>query len=234
MIDEDAIEARMRELAARGDYAGALSEYVALEVHPDARPSPPTRRLLDQIRRFAPPPLGTGQLQLAEREGDHSEAERAELHDGEENAFESIHLGMYWEDHERRLVVLDQGRLIACAGLIVADVTVDERTFAVVGFGGVIVTHTRRGEGLARFVMEAAIARAAQLGPDRGLLFCRPDRAGLYSKLGFRKVEAPVNVGNATTSAETCRWTRCGARWRPARRGLPSRCDCPACRSERS
>ena len=126
-------------------------------------------------------------MQVAELEGDHSEAERAELHDGEENAFESIHLGMYWEDHERRIVILDQGRMIACAGLIVADVEVDERTFAVVGFGGVIVTHTRRGEGLARFVMEAAIARAAQLGPDRALLFCRPDRAGLYAKLGFRQ-----------------------------------------------
>ena len=123
---------------------------------------------------------------------------------------------MYWEDHERRLVVLDQGRLIACAGLIVADVTVDERTFAVVGFGGVIVTHTRRGEGLARFVMEAAIARAAQLGPDRGLLFCRPDRAGLYGKLGFRKVEAPVDV--AQLDGER-RAMPLDTMWRPLRRG---------------
>ena len=42
-------------------------------------------------------------LELVELEGDHTEAERAELHDGEENAFESIHLGIEWEDHERRL-----------------------------------------------------------------------------------------------------------------------------------
>jgi predicted N-acetyltransferase YhbS len=67
--------------------------------------------------------------------------------------------------------------------------------FDVVGFGGVIVTRKRRGQGLARRVMEAAIADAAELGPERGLLFCRPDRAGLYTKLGFANVDAPVEVG---------------------------------------
>ena len=134
-------------------------------------------------------------LELVELEGDHTEPERAELHDGEENAFESIHLGIAWEDHERRLVIRDDGRLIACAGLIVAPVEVAGETFDVVGFGGVIVTRTRRGQGLARRVMEAAIARAAELGPERGLLFCRPDRAGLYAGLGFVKLDVPVDVG---------------------------------------
>ena len=55
-------------------------------------------------------------LELVELEGDHTEAERAELHDGEENPFESLHLGIAWEDHERRLVIRDDGRMIACAG----------------------------------------------------------------------------------------------------------------------
>jgi hypothetical protein len=71
-------------------------------------------------------------IELVELEGDHSAAERAKLHDGEENAFQSSHLGMYWEDHERRLVLLDNGRMIACAGLLVADVTVADSTFGVV------------------------------------------------------------------------------------------------------
>ena len=124
---------------------------------------------------------------------------------------------MYWEDHERRLVVLDQGRLIACAGLIVADVTVDERTFAVVGFGGVIVTHTRRGEGLARS-RDGGRDRprgAARAGPRAALL--PPDRAGLYSKLGFRKVERRRSTWrSATTSAETM---PLDTMWRPLRAG---------------
>jgi predicted N-acetyltransferase YhbS len=150
-------------------------------------------------------------LELHEREGDHTEAEREELHDGEENAFESLHLGLFWEDHERRLMITDDGRMIACAGLIVAPVEAGGERFDVVGFGGVIVTRARRGEGLARRVMEAAIARAAELGPDHGLLFCRPDRAGLYAKLGFARVDAPVEVaqpkGRAAMPLDTM--------WRP-------------------
>jgi predicted N-acetyltransferase YhbS len=134
-------------------------------------------------------------VELRELEGDHTAAERAELHDGEVNAFESSHLGLYWEDHERRIVLVEDGRMIACAGLLVADVEVAGATFGVVGVGGVIVTRMRRGEGLARRVMEAALERAAQLGPDFALLFCRPDRAGFYAKLGFAHVREPVEVG---------------------------------------
>jgi GNAT superfamily N-acetyltransferase len=155
-------------------------------------------------------------VEIQEREGDHSEAERAELHAGEQNAFESAHLGMHWGDHERRIVIVDADRLIACAGLIVAGVTVDGRAFDVVGFGGVIVTRTRRGEGLARRVMEAAIARAAELGPDHGLLFCRPDRAGFYTKLGFAKVDAPVDVAQLDGQR---RAMPLDTMWRPLRPG---------------
>jgi predicted N-acetyltransferase YhbS len=136
-----------------------------------------------------------GRLRLFELEGDHTDAERAELHDGEENAFDSLDIGLVWEDHDRRFVVSDRGRMIASAGLIVSAVRAGDTHLPVVGFGGVIVTRTRRGEGLARTVMDGAIKRAATLGPAHGLLFCRPDRAGLYAKLGFATVEAPVSVG---------------------------------------
>lgn len=134
-------------------------------------------------------------LELVELEGDHSEAERAELHAGERDPYESLHLAISWEHHERRIAIRDDGRTIASVGLIVAPVVVAGETFEVVGFGGVIVTRSRRGEGLARRAMEAAIARAAELGPAFGLLFCRPDRAGLYAKLGFVDVDARVEVG---------------------------------------
>jgi predicted N-acetyltransferase YhbS len=166
-------------------------------------------------------------IELAELEGDHSAAERAQLHDGEENAFQSIHLGLYWEDHERRIVLLDDGRMIACAGLVVVDVTVADATFAVVGIGGVIVTHTRRGQGLARQVLTGALARAAQLGPAHALLFCLPDRAGLYAKLGFEHVRAPVDVaqldGRRRTMPLDTMWRplRDGATWPPGPVTLP-------------
>ena len=57
---EDAARDRKRELAAARDYAGALSEYARLEHALPAPPSRETRRLLEEIRRRAPPPLGTG------------------------------------------------------------------------------------------------------------------------------------------------------------------------------
>jgi predicted N-acetyltransferase YhbS len=155
-------------------------------------------------------------VKVVELEGDHSAAERAELHDGEVNAFESVHLGMYWDDHERRIVLVDEGRMIACAGLVVAPVHVGDEALEVVGVGGVIVTHSRRGEGLARRVMEGALERAAQLGPAFALLFCRPDRAGFYRKLGFAKVDAPVEV--AQLEGER-REMPLDTMWRPLREG---------------
>jgi predicted N-acetyltransferase YhbS len=154
-------------------------------------------------------------MELVEREGDHTEDERAELHDGEANAFDSVHLDMRWSDHERRVLLVDRGRIIACAGLVVADVEVEGDTFGVVGFGGVIVTHTRRGEGLGRRVMDAAIERARELGPDRGLLFCREDRSGFYRGLGFADVDEPVEVAQPGTRRQMPLRTM----WRPLRRG---------------
>ena len=126
-------------------------------------------------------------------------------------------------------MIRDDGRMIACAG---PDRRAGARwqgeRFDVVGFGGVIVTRTRRGQGLARRVMEAAIARAAELGPERGLLFCRPDRAGLYAGLGFVKVDVPVEVGQldgkrAAMPLDTMwRPLRPGATW-PDGAGQPAR-----------
>jgi predicted GNAT family N-acyltransferase len=166
-------------------------------------------------------------IELRELAGDHTADERAELHDGEVNAFESAHLGIYWEDHERRIVLYEDGRMIACAGLLVAPVSVGGETFDVVGVGGVIVTHSRRGQGLARLVMDGALRRAAELGPEFALLFCRPDRAGFYAKLGFVRVSEPVQVGQpddkrVTMPLETMwRPLRAGAAWPPGPVDLP-------------
>ena len=86
-------------------------------------------------------------------------------------------------------------------------------TFDVVGFGGVIVTRTRRGQGLARRVMEAAIARAAELGPERGLLFCRPDRAGLYTKPRLRQARRARSTSASWTAS--ARTMPLDTMWRP-------------------
>ncbi len=104
-------------------------------------------------------------MDVVELAGDHSEDERALLHDGEENPFESLHLGLYWDDHQRRIVVRDESRPIAAAGLIVAPVEAGGMPLSVVGIGGVIVTRSRRGQGLARRVMMAAAGMRGQARP---------------------------------------------------------------------
>ena len=64
MTDDPEHEARetMRELAAAGDLAGAIGEYARLEHRLRAdlgvEPSRETKRLLDELRAGALPPLG--------------------------------------------------------------------------------------------------------------------------------------------------------------------------------
>src|SRR5262245_32244180 len=96
----------------------------------------------------------------------------------------------------------DDGGLVASTGLLVVEVCVDDGDpFAVVGVGGVFVTRARRGAGLARVVVEAALERAVRMGPALALLFCRDAVAGLYRKLGFELVDGPVRVGQPTGTA---------------------------------
>ncbi len=86
--------------------------------------------------------------------------------------------------------------------MVVVEVEVADERFEVVGLGGVIVNADHRGRGLARTVVNAAITKAAMLGPRFMLLFCHPDRAGLYDRLGFNQVEPPVHVEQPDGYAE--------------------------------
>jgi GNAT superfamily N-acetyltransferase len=57
-----------------------------------------------------------------------------------------------------------------------------------------MVRAAERGRGLARQVITAALERAQDDGPDFALLFCHADRSGLYAKLGFVAIDAPITV----------------------------------------
>lgn len=112
----------------------------------------------------------------------------------------------------------DRGWLVANAGLLVVEVEVGGERLDVVGLGGVIVNHRYRGRGLSLRVLEAALAKAATLGPDFILLFCHPDRMGLYRRLGFGEVSDEVRVhssrGEVTMPMRTMwRALRPGATW---------------------
>jgi predicted N-acetyltransferase YhbS len=88
----------------------------------------------------------------------------------------------------------DDGTLIAVAGTVVAEVEVGEARFPVLGIGGVIVRAPFRGRGLAREVVQAVLEKGRAQGLPFALLFCLPDRMGLYQRLGFTEVEQEVLV----------------------------------------
>ncbi|GAA1400149.1 hypothetical protein GCM10009639_40780 [Kitasatospora putterlickiae] len=120
----------------------------------------------------------------------------AEIFGDTQDAFGVAALGITWRPKEHHVGILAEpdGRLVAHAGLVVLPVSVGGRRTDAVGLGGVAVAADRRGQGLARAVVDGALARARELGPRLAFLFCRPEVAGLYTRLGWRPLEAPVEV----------------------------------------
>ncbi len=127
--------------------------------------------------------------------GDLTTADRAELEGDESDPFDTAAATLQFRPKERHVGLRDQsGRLVASTGMTLADVEVDGVRFPVVGLGGVIVNAEHRGRGLARRVVGAALDRARSMGPDFIVLFCHPNRIGLYSRLGFARLPEPVLV----------------------------------------
>ncbi len=136
--------------------------------------------------------------------GPLTDAYRAELEGDEIDPFDAAGNSLQWRRKDRHVALRGgDGRLVASAGLVLTEIRIgDDRVVPVVGIGGVIVTAAHRGCGLAREVLEAALARAAALGPPLVLLFCLPDRAGLYERFGFTAVARPVLVTQPEGLAE--------------------------------
>ena len=98
---------------------------------------------------------------------------RAELEGDEDDPFDAAGETFSFRAKDRHVGLEDdRGRLVASAGMVVLEVEVAGERFPVVGIGGVIVNATRQGRGLAREVVEAALARAGSLGPAFAILFC--------------------------------------------------------------
>ncbi len=116
--------------------------------------------------------------------------------DGEETPWGAAGTDLSWAPKTRHVGVLDTGgRPLALAGTMVARVRVEGgEPFDVVGIGGVIVTRSRRGEGLSTPLLEAVMSLARALGPERAMLFCGDALTGLYAGHGFRLIDASVTA----------------------------------------
>lgn len=120
---------------------------------------------------------------------------RAELEGDEDDPFDAAGSTLRFRPKERHVALKDgRGRLVASTGLLMVDVEVAGARFPVIGLGGVIVNARYRGRGLAREVVEAALSKASRLGPAFAVLFCLPDRAGLYRRLGFSEIQSRVLI----------------------------------------
>jgi predicted GNAT family N-acyltransferase len=125
---------------------------------------------------------------------------------------------LVWGDKQRHVGLRDaDGRLVAHAGAVTADVEVAlvER-FQVVGIGAVLVTASERGHGLVWELLRPLLEIAADMGPERAMLFCRPQLTGLYGRLGFAEIAGPTWVRQPDGVVEM----PLRAMWRPLREGV--------------
>ena len=117
-----------------------------------------------------------------------------ELIAGEQEPFGGIGEGLSWREKTRNLGLRDEdGRLLAAGGVVLAELRpAAGDPFAVAGLGGLIVTHSARGRGLARRLAEPLLAAARELPVAHAMLFCLPALMPFYAEFDFRRVLAPV------------------------------------------
>jgi predicted N-acetyltransferase YhbS len=139
------------------------------------------------------------------------------LVDGEPHPFGSVGEDLHWCEKTHSVSIRDDaGRPLAAGGLAVAEVEVAAApAFTVAGIGGVIVTRSMRGRGLARTVVERLLEIAPTLGPERAMLFCLERNEPLYAKFGFLPVADPVRADQPTGPVEV----PMGAMWKPLAAG---------------
>jgi predicted GNAT family N-acyltransferase len=147
-----------------------------------------------------------------------------ELVAGEDEPFGGVGEQLVWRDKTRNVGVReDDGRLIAAAGVLLAEVKVgDESPFEVAGLGGLIVTRSARGRGLARLLCRRLLEIAGELDAGRAMLFCVPELMPLYGEFGFVQIEDPVwadQPGGRIEMPLSAMWSPLGsdAIWPPGR-----------------
>ncbi|MEU3708546.1 GNAT family N-acetyltransferase [Streptomyces catenulae] len=113
---------------------------------------------------------------------------------GRPDPFEVSHLGLTWRPKEHHFGVVQGERLVAHAGWVDLPVRVGGAQVRVAGLGGVIVAPELRGHGLARRVVSATAAHAAEQGYGLALLFCLPDRTPVYAAMGWTRLAAEVEA----------------------------------------
>jgi predicted GNAT family N-acyltransferase len=158
--------------------------------------------------------------------GPLTEQDWTDLVGSEHEPFGAMGAGIVWRPKDRHVALrAPDGRLVAAAGVVVAAIEIAGAAgFKVVGVGSVIVTRSLRGQGLLSRLVEPLMRLAEEMGPDRAMLFCRPELVALYRRWGFVEIAAPVGADQPDGRIEMPQ----AAMWRPLRHGAewpPGRVD---------
>jgi predicted GNAT family N-acyltransferase len=110
--------------------------------------------------------------------------------DGEDEPFGAVGHRLEWRVKDRHVGLRrDDGRLVAIAGAAVVELEIEGAgEFEVVGIGSVVVTQAERGRGLLAQVFEPILRIAGEMGPERAVLFCRPQLVPVYERWGFATI----------------------------------------------
>ncbi|MGD1223113.1 GNAT family N-acetyltransferase [Streptomyces krungchingensis] len=131
---------------------------------------------------------------IVERLARYERADQDEILGDGADPFGVADAGLTWLPKEEHFGIRLAGRLVAHTGLLRIPLSIGGTRRDVMGVGGVAVAPDLRGRGLARLVVTAAVDHARTLGPDHGLLFCRPPLVPLYERLGWHALKEVVHV----------------------------------------
>ncbi|MFF8785061.1 GNAT family N-acetyltransferase [Streptomyces sp. NPDC015125] len=124
----------------------------------------------------------------------YATTELKEIVGDDDDPFGVSEAGLAWLPKQEHFGIRWDGRLVAHTGLVRLPLSAGQVETQVVGFGGVVVAPDLRGHGLARLVVTSALEHARTMGPQYGLLFCRPHLVSLYRRLGWRTLQEDVQV----------------------------------------
>src|SRR5688572_4550140 len=143
--------------------------------------------------------------------GPLTERDWDELLDGEREPFGPEGARLTWRPKDRHIVLrAPDGRVVAVAGALVADVAVERAgRFEVVGVGSVIVTRRLRGTGLMPRVLSHCSASRSEWAPIEPC-----SSAGPSSSRSIEGSLSPRSPGRFTPTSPTarsrCLRSRCG------------------------
>ncbi len=150
---------------------------------------------------------------------DFGPEEYALIVDGEPDPFGTEQLGIEWRGKTAHVGLVEEGRLVACAGWVPARVTAASgQEVDVLGLGSVLVRRSYRGSGVGRRLVGGAMEKMRDPGVPVGMLFCRTRRLDFYRRLGWTRATGTVTVdqpdGVITMPLATC-WVplSSGAAW---------------------